>query len=391
MLTYTYDIMLVGASLAISMMAAFTGLTLTKGISTLRVPTRKLLIGMAAIVLGGGIWSMHFVAILALELPVPVIYDSALTLGSILIAILMAGTALLFMHFGERNWRNIIIAGTILGNGIVAMHYVGMSGIQGCLVLFDWSGRLASVLLATLTGIAAIWIAYRERTHLNILLGTLIFGSSVVVVHFTAMFWTGFAVSPEDTAISPSIEDADLALIVILAAFFICGGFLLSAATFLTGKTTSSGSESSQTANLSPAASQDSPLEAIEKEDVAIAAPPPSETDLSVIRIPYERDGKTFFLHLGDVAAIRAEGHYTFLYTATEKLFCPWSISVAEKRLPENHYLRTHRSYLVNIAHVSGFERRKDNGACLFDHIESLKTVPVSRTRVGPVQDALGL
>ncbi|WP_350334665.1 MHYT domain-containing protein [Coralliovum pocilloporae] len=380
MLTYTYDITLVVASLAISMMAAFTGLTLTNGISALPVPTRKLIIGMAAIVLGGGIWSMHFVAILALQLPVPVIYDSALTLGSILIAILMAGTSLLFMHFGERNWRNIIIAGAILGNGIVVMHYVGMSGIQGCLVLFGWSGRLLSVLLATLTGIAAIWIAYRERTRLNIILSTLIFGSSVVIVHFTAMYWTGFAVSPDDAPVSPSIENADLALIVILAGFFICGGFLLSAATFLMPKQ-----------KTEPAASPSEPDPEAQSEDASDTETSLPDTDTPLVRIPYERDGKTYFLPLNDVAAIRAEGHYTLLYTETEKLFCPWSISVAEKRLPDTVYLKTHRSYLVNISHVSGFERRKDNGACLFDHIESLKTVPVSRTRVNPVREALGL
>ena len=74
-----------------------------------------------------------------------------------------------------------------------------------------------------------------------------------------------------------------------------------------------------------------------------------------------------------------------------EKLFCPWSISEAENRLAETRFHRTHRSYLVNIDHVTGFERRKDNGVCMFETHPQLKTVPVSRTRIEPLRKALGI
>ena len=75
MITPAYDYMLVGASVLVSLMSSFTGLALTKGISMLPESRRKMQIVKAALALGGGIWSMHFVAILAMQFPLPIDYD----------------------------------------------------------------------------------------------------------------------------------------------------------------------------------------------------------------------------------------------------------------------------------------------------------------------------
>jgi DNA-binding LytR/AlgR family response regulator len=107
-------------------------------------------------------------------------------------------------------------------------------------------------------------------------------------------------------------------------------------------------------------------------------------------RIPYERESRIFFLDAAQVAAVRAEGHYTVLYHRTEKLFCPWSISEAEKRLTPG-FLRVHRSYLINPRLVTGFERLKDTGLCFFDGVEPPIKVPVSRSHLTAVREALGL
>ena len=96
------------------------------------------------------------------------------------------------------------------------------------------------------------------------------------------------------------------------------------------------------------------------------------------------------FIDNDQIAAIRAEGHYTHIYTATQKLFCVWSITEAEKRLTPGPFIKTHRSYLVNPSYISGFERLKDNGVCHFD-TANLKKAPVSRSRLTLVRDALGV
>lgn len=122
MLDYSHDGLLVLASLAVALMAGFTGLSLTRGISALSLGQRKLVVSLSAVALGGGIWSMHFVAMLGLRLPIQFYYDSLITLISALIAILIAGLALLMVHFGRRTRARVMLAGLIVGIGIPIMH-----------------------------------------------------------------------------------------------------------------------------------------------------------------------------------------------------------------------------------------------------------------------------
>ncbi|MCB1492382.1 MAG: LytTR family transcriptional regulator DNA-binding domain-containing protein [Rhodobiaceae bacterium] len=389
MITPSYDYLLVFASLLVSLMASFTGLTLTKGISALPEGRRKLRIAMASLALGGGIWSMHFVAILAMRFPLPIDYDARYTLGSALIAILMAGMALLTIHFAPRTRLCQVIAGAILGNGIVVMHYVGMSAIRGCLPLYDPVGVALAVAGSTTMGIVAIGVAYAKRDTAHIVASTLIFGASVVVVHFVAIAWTSFQPSEAIVGLTPRIENGTLALIVMFSAFVICGTFLLSSTNYVF---TPFGSAKPRTepeaADLVVSGPQMAPGEAVQSAEAPSA--PIEITRADILRIPYERDKRTHFMPVDQAIALRAEGHYTILYTRQEKLFCPWSISEAEKRLPDTLFLRTHRSYLVNLRQVSAFERRKDSGSCLFEGVQSLKFAPVSRGNVAGVREALG-
>lgn len=189
----------------------------------------------------------------------------------------------------------------------------------------------------------AVWAAYGRRTRQNILVGTIVFGLSVVIVHFTAMNSTAFAQLESPARIMPTMENGSLAILVTLSAFVICGTFLLSAVTFF-------GVENFQAelAQLSNPDERPVPAAAQRAGQSAVDVSPAN------IRIPYEREKKTLFIPSNEAAAIRAEGHYTFLCARTAKLFCPWSISEAETRLA-GRFQRTHRSYLVNIEHVSGF------------------------------------
>ena len=387
MITPTYDYLLVLASVLVSFMATFTGLTLTSGISALPENRRKMQIVMAALALGGGIWSMHFVAILAMRFPFSIDYDSLYTLGSALIAILMAGLALLIVHFAPPTRGYRVAAGTILGNGIVAMHYVGMSAIRGCLPIYDSVGVVLAVAGSTIIGIAVISLTYGRRDTAHVVASSVIFGASVVAVHFVAIAWTTFQPSEEITVFTPLIESGTLPLLVMFSAFVICGTFLLASTNYVfAGFGGDAVLVAADGRGANPATG---PVAAPTEFEPRATAPAmlPGE----IPRIPYERDKRTHFISADQVIALRAEGHYTVLYTFDEKLFCPWSISEAANRLPESLYLRTHRSYLVNIHHVTAFERHKDNGSCHFDGARSLKFVPVSRGNVAGVREALGL
>jgi NO-binding membrane sensor protein with MHYT domain len=331
-------------------------------------PERKLRVAMAALALGGGIWSMHFVAMLGLRLPIPFYYDPLVTLISALLGILVVGLGLIVLHFRRRTPATITLAGLIVGTGILGMHYTGMAGMQACRAEYTVGGILLAVTTSLALATLAVWIAYGERTRRNVLLGTLGFATAVVALHYIAIWNTRFfeTALPDFTL---RLGNEALAMVVTLAAFAICGAFLLAGATFFP-----------ETAEA-PSAAAPPPPE---------PAPDPVGTALP-LRVPYEREGRTFFAEPASIAAFRAEGHYTILYRGAEKVFCPWSISEAEKRLEGTAFLRVHRSYLVNPALVSGFERRKDTGVLYFDGVPALGKVPVSRSRLTDVRDLLGL
>lgn len=374
-LEYSHNSLLIGASLLVALMAGFTGLTLTQGLSQRTTVQKKVLIALASISLGGGIWSMHFVAMLGLQLPILFYYDAAVTLSSALVAILVVGVALLLLHFRERTPLVLISAGTIVGLGIIAMHYIGMAGLEMCRALYTPWGITSAVLASCALNIAAFWIAYGQRSHRNILLGTACFGVAVVAVHFIAIAGTGFVADSEINEVGPSIGKEIMAMGVVLSSFVLCGAFLLTGVTFL--------EPSLQTA---PEMGADTEGEASQTQMVSGLA----EIEPRGKQIPYELKGQTLFADLDSVAAIRAEGHYTHIYTVRGVFFCAWSITEAEKRVSPNPFLKTHRSYLINPAHVTSFERLKDNGVCHFD-LPGLAKVPVSRSRLKQVREILGV
>ena len=368
----SHNLALVIASMVVSIVAGFTGLTLSKDISKQSVSRRKGSVAMSAIALGGGIWSMHFVAMLGIQMPILFYYDAAITLASALLAILIVGVALLILHFRERTPATLCTAGALVGSGIVAMHYVGMAGLQLCRAVYTPLGVGFSVISAVALCIGAFWIAYDERTNRNILLGTLGFGAAVCAVHFVAMAGTQFVATPNFNEFGPVMSNEILAVGVIISSFVIFGAFLWMSVTFLVPSTPQTDKTSA-------------PVVPTSAQSIEAPAPKPIPT-----RIPCEREGVTHLIDPAEVAFVRAEGHYTNVYTQGTKHFCVWPITEATTRLTALGFLKTHRSYLVNPSQVHHFERLKDNGVCHFESPD-LPPVPVSRSNLKAVRDALGI
>tara|TARA_B100001057_G_scaffold396257_1_gene406001 strand:- start:2442 stop:2786 length:345 start_codon:yes stop_codon:yes gene_type:complete len=109
--SYSHNQTLVVLALVLAVVSGFTGFTLTHNLSAKTLLQRKISVSMAAVALGGGIWSMHFVAILGLSLLLMVFYDAAITLASALVAILVAAVALMILHFFVRTSLTIVLAG----------------------------------------------------------------------------------------------------------------------------------------------------------------------------------------------------------------------------------------------------------------------------------------
>ncbi|MEM9709895.1 MAG: MHYT domain-containing protein [Pseudomonadota bacterium] len=359
---------LVAASIVIAMISGFTGLSLTKDLSKKRVGQRRVAVALASVALGGGIWSMHFVAMLGLQMPILFYYDAAITLASALLAILIVAAALILLHFTARTPMRVAAAGAIVGIGISAMHYLGMNALELCRAVYTLPGVAASLVLAVILCVGAFWVAYHERTDRNILLGTLGFGTAVAAVHYVATAQTRFVAEEAFSEFGPVMSNEVLAIGVITTSFVILGTFLWVCTTYLAPAPT-------------PAAAGAVPGDAPLPE--APAASPQ-------FRMPCEKDGGKIFILPADVAIVRADGHYTQVYTDQERLFCAWPITEAVRRLTAIGHLQVHRSYLVNPDKVSAFERRKDGGRCIFNS-ENCPQVPVSRSKLKSVEALLGI
>ncbi|UUX51860.1 LytTR family transcriptional regulator DNA-binding domain-containing protein [Nisaea acidiphila] len=384
----SYDPLLVVASVAVAAMASFTGLRLLTGLRYVDGRTRKAQLAKAAMAIGGGIWSMHFVGMLALRLPVPVAYDLLFTLGSVLIAILITGAGLALMHMGVRSIAKTVAAGTLIGCGIVAMHYVGMQALQGsCIVEFSPLGFVLPTVIAILSSTCALALAYKKRTLVQLSLGAVVLGVTISSMHYSAMAFTAFSrVEMALPVEGPVLPDTYLALVVAVAAFLVCGLFLLSALPMEDPRPLredpAPGPLPEATASVAgtvPAGERTAP------EVRHVAAAPNGR-----IRIPYERNNTTFFLAPQEIRSIRADGHYTEIYDGAAHVFCPWSLSKLEGVLKGTPFLRTHRSFLLNMEHATGFERQKDKAFVLVAG-QSREAVPVSRSHMGDVRKALGL
>lgn len=371
------------AAAALALMAAFTGLCMTNGLSRLSARERKPMIVRSAVVIGGGIWSAHFVSILAMDLPGEFYFDPFLTLAAALIAILLSGAALLLLHFGVMSIKRIVSAGIVMGLGVVAMHYIGMLGMLGYELTFEVEGYVISTIVAIGMSIGALKVAYAERSLSGLILGSVIYAMAILAMHFLAMYWTEMKRLDDLPAMTQLVSNDVLALLVMFSSFLICGSFLLTTATARQAL-------APVKAETKKEIEEDVPSQpTIANAEVRDSTIRNNDLTQKTHRLPYEYDGGKYFVSVDDIFAVQSDGHYTWLLTCEDKLFCPIGISKLSKDLTNSGFMRTHRSYLVNLRHVRGFERRKDQGVCLFEPGLKFEPIPISRAKLAETIKAL--
>ncbi len=229
----SYDPLLIALSVIIAVFGAYTCFQMAARLSTTHGLWRKALLAGAAVAMGGGIWSMHFVGMLALSLPVIVNYDTLLTLLSALVSVMMTGIALFFAGIGAPTRLKLAGAGLFMGLGISSMHYVGMSAIRAnCVIQYSPTLVVASIVVGILASTAALWLAFNLRRGWHIFPAAGVMGIAVSGMHYTAMAAATFLAVPADVEIvfeAPSISQPLLAILVAVATFLIFGFALLTA------------------------------------------------------------------------------------------------------------------------------------------------------------------
>jgi len=195
LVTGRYEPWLVTLSLVIAISASFMALTLAA--AARRSNTRsmeRLHLFSGAASLGFGIWSMHFIGMLAFEMPTHVHYHLGITALSAIPSLLASWVALGLLARHELTGLRLVSGGITVGAGIGAMHYLGMAAMEiGPALRYDPSLFALSIVVAVLLGTLALWISFglRSKTRLRgyqrRLLAGLVMGLAIAGMHYTAM------------------------------------------------------------------------------------------------------------------------------------------------------------------------------------------------------------
>jgi two-component system sensor histidine kinase/response regulator len=199
-MTGTYDLWLVALSYVVAALAAYVALTLASRVTASQGRTATYWLIGGAVSMGTGIWSMHFIGMLAFRLPVPMSYDTEVTLLSLLIAVLVSGFALFTINRSRLSIRRLLISGVLMGAGIAAMHYTGMAAMPMSPPI-RWDPLLfaTSIAIAMAASVVALWIAFnlRSETLANVTLmragAALVMGIAITGMHYTGMAAANFA------------------------------------------------------------------------------------------------------------------------------------------------------------------------------------------------------
>ncbi len=199
MLIGSYSPSLVVISLFVAILASYTALDLSGRIATARGRAVYLWIAGGAIAMGIGVWSMHFIGMLALRLPFALGFDFGITAFSLLVAVLSSGFALWLVSQPQLPAWQVGFGALVMGTGIAAMHYTGMAAMRMTPGIdYDPSLFGASLLIAVAASGAALWIAHnlrRNTPYVRLLRGAaaVVMGFAIVGMHYTGMAAARFA------------------------------------------------------------------------------------------------------------------------------------------------------------------------------------------------------
>ncbi len=222
-MTVTYQPVLVLLSIGVAILGSLTALALTSfsDDSGAGPGQRSIVLTCGGLIMGATIWSMHFVAMMAVDFPVIVTYNLIETVSSIGIAIVATGAGLYLASTRRLGRLSIPLGGVLMGLGIAGMHYLGMSAIRGCGLDYDYKLVAASVGIAIGASMAALWFAFYKRNFLMTVAGGIVQGLAIASMHFTAMVATYFVPLGAEIQISAPIFSQSK------MAYMIAGGIAI--------------------------------------------------------------------------------------------------------------------------------------------------------------------
>jgi PAS domain S-box-containing protein len=229
----SYNYALVALSVFIAMLASYAALDLASRVTAADGWTRALWVLGGASAMGTGIWSMHYIGMLAFILPIPVAYHWPTVLLSLLAAILASVIALSVVSRQKMSESRAVAGSLLMGAGIAGMHYIGMAAMRlPAICQFNSFLVVLSVVLAILISLAALWISFHfrdEKTGIGRekLAGAVVMGAAIPIMHYTGMAAASFTPSGAPVDLSDAVSISALGIAGIVAVTFIVLGLAL--------------------------------------------------------------------------------------------------------------------------------------------------------------------
>jgi NO-binding membrane sensor protein with MHYT domain len=225
----TLDPLLAALSYIVSVLGSFTALQLAIGIPNARTTRERItaIVAAGGVMGGGAIWAMHFIAMLAWKMDMPMTYDLPVTVGSAVIAMLSCMAGLGIVGSGIYSTAKLILGGLLMGLGVAGMHYTGMAAMQmPAMIDYVANTVILSIVIAIVASIAALWLAFNMRGMWPQIVSALVMGVAVCGMHYTGMSAATFR-GMDGGAMSDGLSGNGLGIMIFAVAVFLLSAMLV--------------------------------------------------------------------------------------------------------------------------------------------------------------------
>ncbi len=217
---------LVYLSIVIAILSSYIALDLTNALAMAKGRARLIWLSGGSLAMGIGIWSMHFVGMLAFSLPnITIAYDVPLLILSIVVAIGASAITLIIVSRQEISIKTYVLGSLTMGAAIAGMHYIGIASMRiAATIVWDLSYVWASLVIAVVASFVALLIAFKLRNDTSKkglifrIAGAAVMGFAISGMHYTAMGGMQFIPTAKEM-----IEDDQLLATTGLAVAVIIG------------------------------------------------------------------------------------------------------------------------------------------------------------------------
>ncbi|QBX84444.1 putative bifunctional diguanylate cyclase/phosphodiesterase [Enterobacter roggenkampii] len=231
MLVSQYNHILVVLSFVVAILAAYTALNMAARVAGSEGVAARVWLAGGGIAMGIGVWAMHFIGMLAMDLSMSMSYNASLTVLSMVIAVGSSLFALWLVSCDRLRLRRLLPGALVMGSGIVAMHYTGMAALEVMPgIIWDKVWVAISVAIALAASLTALWLTFRLRHDAAqvVLMRTgaaITMGIAIAGMHYAGMKAAQF---PMSTMVHhEGINGSWLAVLVSVVALSILGITLL--------------------------------------------------------------------------------------------------------------------------------------------------------------------